>query len=46
MNALIQNILVFSALALALFFLVRKFIWSPKKKSTKACGGDDSCGCH
>lgn len=46
MNTLIQNILVFSALALALAFLVRKFIWPPKKKSAKACGGDDGCGCH
>ncbi|WP_417876111.1 FeoB-associated Cys-rich membrane protein [Winogradskyella sediminis] len=46
MNIIIQNILVFLALAMALLFLVRKFIWSPKKKSTKACGGDDGCGCH
>nr|WP_246431396.1 FeoB-associated Cys-rich membrane protein [Winogradskyella flava] len=45
MNIIIQNILVFSALSLALIFLVRKFIWKPKKASTKACGSDDSCGC-
>ncbi|REG89216.1 FeoB-associated Cys-rich membrane protein [Winogradskyella sediminis] len=46
MNIIIQNILVFLALAMALLFLVRKFIWTPKKKTTKACGGDDGCGCH
>ncbi len=45
MNLIIQNILVFSALALALFFLVRKFIWTPKKKTSNTdCG--DGCGCH
>ncbi|WP_152611400.1 FeoB-associated Cys-rich membrane protein [Psychroserpens mesophilus] len=46
MNNLIQNILVFSALSIAIVFLVRKFIWKPRKVSTKACGGDDGCGCH
>ncbi|MBF8148906.1 FeoB-associated Cys-rich membrane protein [Winogradskyella sp. F6397] len=46
MNTIIQNILVFTALALAVLFLIRKFFWSPKKKSSKACGGDDGCGCH
>lgn len=46
MNIILQNILVFTALALALLFLVRKFIWSPKQKSSKACGSNDNCGCH
>ncbi|WP_431133285.1 FeoB-associated Cys-rich membrane protein [Psychroserpens mesophilus] len=46
MNTIIQNILVFTTLAIAIAFLVRKFIWKPKKASTKACGGDDGCGCH
>lgn len=46
MNTIIQNILVFSALILALGFIVKTYIWSPKKKKTKACGGDDGCGCH
>lgn len=46
MNTIIQNILVITAIALALLYLIRKFIWSPKKKSSKACGGDDGCGCH
>ncbi len=47
MNTLIQNILVFSALALALLFLVRKFIWTPKKKTADTdCGSGDGCGCH
>ena len=44
MNVIIQNILVFTALALALVFIVRKYIWKPK--TTKACGTDDNCGCH
>jgi hypothetical protein len=46
MNTILQNILVFTALALALVFLVRKFVWKPKKVSDKSCGGDDGCGCH
>lgn len=46
MNTTIQNILVFIALALALGFIVRTFIWKPKKKTTKACGSTDDCGCH
>ncbi|WP_299120955.1 FeoB-associated Cys-rich membrane protein [uncultured Winogradskyella sp.] len=46
MNTIIQNILVFTALALALLFLVRKFIWTSKKTASKACGNDDDCGCH
>ncbi|WP_363146265.1 FeoB-associated Cys-rich membrane protein [Winogradskyella sp.] len=45
MNTIIQNILVFSTLALAVIFLVRKFIWKPKK-ATKSCGANDDCGCH
>ncbi len=46
MNTIIQNILAFTVLALALGFIVKKFIWKPKKKTAKACGGDDGCGCH
>ncbi|MDG5490575.1 FeoB-associated Cys-rich membrane protein [Psychroserpens sp. SPM9] len=47
MNTIIQNILVFAAVALALWFLLNKFGVLPKKKTavTKACGKDD-CGCH
>lgn len=44
MNDLIQNILIFSALGLALLFLVRKYVWKPRKKTAKACGQDE-CGC-
>nr|WP_299128598.1 FeoB-associated Cys-rich membrane protein [uncultured Winogradskyella sp.] len=51
MNTIIQNILVFSTLALAVIFLVRKFIWKSKKASSnpdsnRGCGADDNCGCH
>ncbi|MDO5971882.1 FeoB-associated Cys-rich membrane protein [Flavivirga aquimarina] len=45
MNAIIQNILVFSALSLAIVFLVKKFFWK-KKSSKKVCGSDDNCACH
>ncbi|WP_218841829.1 FeoB-associated Cys-rich membrane protein [Winogradskyella ursingii] len=45
MNIIIQNILVFLALGLAFAFLIKKYIWSPKKKSANGCGTDD-CGCH
>lgn len=44
MNDIIQNILVFLALGLALSFLIKKLIWRPKKIS-KTCAGND-CGCH
>lgn len=45
MNTIIQNILVYITLALAVVFLVRKFIWKPKvkTKTAKACGGDCNC---
>ncbi|BAO75699.1 FeoB-associated Cys-rich membrane protein [Winogradskyella sp. PG-2] len=46
MNTVVQNILVVATLSLALVFLVRKFIWKPKKKAAKGCGTDDECGCH
>tara|TARA_B100000809_G_scaffold266455_1_gene329254 strand:- start:1942 stop:2085 length:144 start_codon:yes stop_codon:yes gene_type:complete len=47
MNTLVQNILAFIAVALAIWFLLHKFGVLPKKKTTssKACG-DDDCGCH
>lgn len=44
MNTIIQNILVFIAIGLAVAFLVKKFIWK-KPASKKPCGGD-GCGCH
>ncbi|WP_396602746.1 FeoB-associated Cys-rich membrane protein [Algibacter sp. R77976] len=45
MNDIIQNVLVFIAMALAMSFLIKKFFWK-KAKPKKACGGDDGCGCH
>jgi len=39
----IQEILAFSALAIAVVFLIKKFFW--KKKKAKNCGGDN-CGCN
>nr|WP_246454561.1 FeoB-associated Cys-rich membrane protein [Hyunsoonleella aquatilis] len=43
MNDLIQNILVFTAVLLAVSFLVKKFFFK-KPKAEKACGNDD-CVC-
>ncbi|WP_452230691.1 MULTISPECIES: FeoB-associated Cys-rich membrane protein [unclassified Lacinutrix] len=43
MNTIIQDILVFSTVLLAVAFIVKKYFY--KKKSKKACGTDD-CGCH
>jgi hypothetical protein len=40
---MIQEIIAFVALGIAIAFLIRKFFF--KKKSDKNCGGDD-CGCH
>ncbi|MEN9875116.1 MAG: hypothetical protein RLZZ529_113 [Bacteroidota bacterium] len=39
---MIQEILAFGILILALSFLIRKYFW--KKKSAKNCGNGD-CGC-
>lgn len=41
---MIQEILAFLALGVALLFLVKKFFFK-KKKSNKNCG-DNDCGCH
>ncbi|MEJ2162756.1 MAG: FeoB-associated Cys-rich membrane protein [Robiginitalea sp.] len=45
-----QLILVYITLALALAYLVHKFIWSPsgnsKKKGVGGDCGDSDCGCH
>ncbi|MBW1297787.1 hypothetical protein GBO31_19915 [Aquimarina litoralis] len=49
MNLLIQNILVFVVVALAIGFLVKKFFWKPQvssaNKKSGACG-KNGCGCH
>ncbi len=45
MNSVIQNILVFSALVLAIGFLLKKFFFK-SSKTKNDCGGDDNCGCH
>lgn len=45
MNNVIQNILVFSAVILAVISIVKKFL--PKKvKSNSTCGNETNCGCH
>ncbi len=42
---MLQEILAFLALGIALTFLIKKFFLK-KKKSDKNCGGDSDCGCH
>ncbi|MBZ4044619.1 FeoB-associated Cys-rich membrane protein [Flavobacterium hibisci] len=39
---MIQEIIAFAILGLAVGFLIKKFFWKPKKK--KDCG-DGNCGC-
>jgi hypothetical protein len=41
---MIQEILAYIILGIAIAFLIWKFFWK-KKKSDKNCGNDD-CGCH
>ncbi len=50
MNLFVQNILVFVVFAIAIGFLIKKFIWKPKpvtssKKTPGSCG-KNGCGCH
>lgn len=42
---MLQEILAFLSLGIALAFLIKKFFFK-KKKSDKNCGGDSDCGCH
>jgi hypothetical protein len=46
MEIIIQNIFAFSALAMALLYLFKTFVWWPKKSTSKSCGTDGGCGCH
>ena len=39
-----QQILVYITLAIAVGFLIRKFLWEKKPKKSGSCG--DDCGCH
>jgi len=44
---MIQEILAYSTLAVAVLFLLKKFFWkktAKAKKNSKSCG--DDCGCH
>ena len=45
-----QHILVYITLALALGYLIRKYLWpKPRKSKSKIPGGDcgsPDCGCH
>ncbi|MGO4819962.1 MULTISPECIES: FeoB-associated Cys-rich membrane protein [unclassified Flavobacterium] len=41
---MLQEIIAFITLAVAVGFLIKKYFFK-KKKSAKNCGSDD-CGCH
>lgn len=41
----IQEIMVYLAVAAAVFFLIKKYLFKKKNKKSRACGGTD-CGCH
>jgi len=46
MNTIVQNILAFTALGIAVAFLIKKFFWKKSNAKKKACGSDGSdCGC-
>jgi attachment p12 family protein len=45
MNNSLQTILVIITVSVAVGFLVKKFLWKPKKNKNDSCGNDD-CGCH
>lgn len=44
MSEIYKNIIVAIIGLIAIAFLIRKYIWSPKKKNSKSCG-NDGCGC-
>ena len=44
MNEVFQNIIIAVIGLIAITFLIRKYVWSPDKKSDKSCG-NDGCGC-
>ncbi|WP_108739662.1 FeoB-associated Cys-rich membrane protein [Flavobacterium faecale] len=41
-----QEILAFTALAIAVGFIAKKYFWKKKKNSKNNCGSDTDCGCH
>jgi FtsZ-interacting cell division protein ZipA len=44
MSVLFQNIVIALIGLVAIAFLIKKYIWSPKKKQSKSCG-NKNCGC-
>ena len=46
MNDIIQNILVFTAMALAMSFLIKKYFWKKKAKVKSSSCGTQDCDCH
>ena len=46
MSEATQNIIIGIIGLLAFAFLIRKYIWSSKKKNSKSCGNDGCGSCH
>ena len=47
MSVLLQDLLIYVAVVLALYYLFTTLIWNPfKKKKTNLKCGNDKCGCH
>ncbi|MEO8933969.1 MAG: FeoB-associated Cys-rich membrane protein [Xanthomarina sp.] len=46
MNALVQNILAFAALFIAVGFLVKKFFWKKPKTKKGIADAHDCDNCH
>jgi len=44
MSVDIQNIIIVIIGIFAIAFLIRKYVWTPNKKTSKSCG-NDTCGC-
>lgn len=44
MTIIFQNIIIAVIGLIAIAFIIKKYIWSPKKKNSKSCG-NGSCGC-
>ncbi len=41
---MVQEILTYIALSIAIGFLIKKFLWKKSSKKSKSCG--DDCACH
>ena len=45
-NTIIQNTLVIITVGAAVFYLLKKYIYKPKKTKSKSACGTNNCGCN